>query len=274
MTTVPTWVSIAEQFVDPAETRFEIRPVADAGSDEVVMEMPAGRWTNPSTTSVSAGLLAMLVDSAGGTANFVSYGAQQWTVSSELSVDLVAPLPAGATTARAAGRTTALDDSTALSLSTVTVDGRVVGVGTVRTHPIPSGDALMGLPDDELTGADRDDITRMLGLGSPVGDDVDSAAALADPSLQNGIGIVHGGVIVAAAETVASATMNRDRATPLATGAVRANYLRPMFTGGQARYEARIVRAGRSTALVDVAAIGADGRTAAVVRVTGYAVGS
>ncbi|MBE7161666.1 MAG: hypothetical protein INR72_10495, partial [Williamsia herbipolensis] len=52
MTTVPTWVSIAEQFVDPAETRFEIRPVADSTSDEVVMEMPVGRWTNPSTSSV------------------------------------------------------------------------------------------------------------------------------------------------------------------------------------------------------------------------------
>jgi acyl-coenzyme A thioesterase PaaI-like protein len=47
-----------------------------------------------------------------------------------------------------------------------------------------------------------------------------------------------------------------------------------MMTGGEARYEARVVRAGRSTALVDVAAVGADGRTAAVVRVTGYAVGS
>ncbi|WP_299570259.1 PaaI family thioesterase [uncultured Williamsia sp.] len=272
MTTVPTWVSIAEQFTDPAETRFELAPAADQSSDELTMEMPIGRWRTPATGALSAGLLAMLVDSAGGTANFLAYGADRVTVTTELSVDLLVPLPSGRV-ARSSGRTVARDGATAMARSTITVDGAEVGHGIVRTAALGGMTPLDGLPEDTVEGSDRDDLVRMLGLGGPVDGDHDAVAALADPCLQNGVGIVHGGIIVAAAETVAAATMNRSREVSLATGSIRANYLRPMAVGGEARYEARILRAGRSTAIVDVTAVGADGKAAAVVRVTGYAPG-
>ncbi|GAA2062660.1 PaaI family thioesterase [Williamsia deligens] len=278
MTTVPTWVSIAEQFHDPAETRFELSPAPDASSSEkLVMQMPIGRWRNPATGAVSAGLLAMLVDSAGGTADFLAFGGDRATVTSELSVDLVAPLPSTADVATSSGRTVAVDAATAMASSTIAVDGAVVGYGTVRTMPVPGAATPLGaMPADGLSGGERDDLSLMLGLGASIDDvtDGESVVALPDPCLQNGIGIVHGGIIVAAAETVASVTMNRGRTAPLSTGAIRANYLRPMATGGDARYEARIVRAGRGTAVVDVTAVSADGKTAAVVRVTGYAVGA
>ena len=273
MTTVPTWVSIAEQFTDPAETRFELSPAADLSSDELVMEMPIGRWRTPATGSLSAGLLAMLVDSAGGTANFLAYGADRVTVTTELSVDLLVPLPSGRV-ARSSGTTVARDGATAMARSVMTVDGEEVGHGIVRTAALGGLTPLTSLPDDTVEGSDRDDLARMLGLGDHVGGDDDAVAALADPCLQNGVGIVHGGIIVAAAETVAATTMNRSREIPLATGSIRANYLRPMSVGGGARYEARLLRAGRSTAIVDVTAVGADGRPAAAVRVTGYAVGA
>jgi uncharacterized protein (TIGR00369 family) len=270
MTAVPTWVSIAEQFTDPAETRFELSPVADLPSDELVMEMPIGRWRTPATGSLSAGLLAMLVDSAGGTANFLAFGADRVTVTTELSVDLLVPLPTGRV-ARSSGTTVARDGATAMARSTMTVDGEEVGHGIVRTAALGGMTPLTSLPDDTVEGSDRDDLARMLGLGDRVDGD-NAVTALADPCLQNGVGIVHGGIIVAAAETVAAATMNRSREVPMATGSIRANYLRPMSVGGEARYEARVLRAGRSTAIVDVTAVGADGKPAAVVRVTGYAV--
>ncbi|MGZ8177281.1 PaaI family thioesterase [Williamsia sp. SKLECPSW1] len=267
----PSWVSIAEQFHDPAERRFAIGPAPDASADDLVMRMPIGDLRTPSTGTVSAGLLAMLIDSAGGTVNFLSYGADRATVTSELSIDLNVPLPTVADTATSSGRTVLRDRSTALAHGTVSVDGEIVGHGSVRTMPVGDATPLDAVPDDDLPADRRSDLRLMLGLDEPSDDGGDVVAVLPDPCLQNGIGIVHGGIIVAAAETVAAATMNRGRATPLTTGAIRANYLRPMATGGQARYEATIVRAGRGTALVDVAAISADGKTAAVVRVTGYA---
>jgi len=105
--------------------------------------------------------------------------------------------------------------------------------------------------------------------------DVDDAKVFRqreNSALNNTLGIVHGGVSAAGLELAASAVLNADRTTDLLHSAsLRVNYLRPLFSGGEARYVATALRIGRRSGVAEAQAIGADGEVALVGRVTAYA---
>lgn len=70
-------------------TRFGIETLDENFSEfTVVASMPAGHLVNPFTGMPTVGPLAILVDDVGGRANFYRRGSGQWTVSSELTVEL------------------------------------------------------------------------------------------------------------------------------------------------------------------------------------------
>jgi hypothetical protein len=70
-------------------TRFGITTLDENFTEfTVVASMPVGRLVNPFTGMPTVGPLAILVDDVGGRANFYRRGSGQWTVSSELTVEL------------------------------------------------------------------------------------------------------------------------------------------------------------------------------------------
>lgn len=264
--------------------RFGITTLDQTGSS-VVAEMPVAGMHNPLTGLPSAAALAVLVDDVGGRVNFYRRAVNQWTVSSELAVDLspgaLDLLAAGPDDpVRASAHPVGPAGSTLLSLCTLTHRGTVIGGGTVRTMPLPGGpDGAARRGDDPVIGAGHPTLAELMAVEPlPAHGGTYRLLQRPDPMVNNLIGIVHGGVSSAGLELVAAAAFNHEQHRPLHTESIRVNFLRPFFAhphsdgdaGAQSVYEATAVRIGRTSAVADAAAVGADGKKAVIARVTGY----
>jgi uncharacterized protein (TIGR00369 family) len=264
--------------------RFGITTLEQTGS-AVVAEMPVAGMHNPLTGLPSVAALAVLIDDVGGRVNFYRRGVDQWTVSSELTVDLspgalemlaVAPDDPVRASARPVGQA----GSTLLSLCTLTHRGMVIGGGTVRTMPLPGGpDGPARRGDDPVLRDGHPTLAELMAVEPlPAHGGTYRLLQRPDPIVNNLIGIVHGGVSSAGLELVAAAAFNHQQDRPLLTESIRVNFLRPFFArphsdgdaGAQSVYEATAVRIGRTSAVADASAVGADGKTAVIARVTGY----
>lgn len=259
-------------------TRFAITTLEeDRTAATVSASMPIGGMLNPFTGEPTIAALAILVDDVAGRANFFRRGAGQWTVSSELAVDL-SPDGIDSILANpdvpvvASSRPLGPHGATLLSICTLTHGGTTIGGGTVRTvainggpdGPVPRGsDLLARTPATSL--ADLMAVHPLSAEAEPY-----TLAQRVDPIINNLIGIIHGGVSSAGLELVASAAINAGQAVPLRTASLRVNFMRPLFAGEHSRYEGRVVRVGRNSGVGDAVAIGDDGKAAVIARVTGY----
>ena len=262
--------------------RFGITTVhQDMDDFTVVASMPLGGMANPFTGHPSLAGLAVLVDDVAGRVNYYRRGRGQWTVSSELTVEITPsavaslsaepeePVIASAAPLGAAG-------PTLLSVCTLTHAGTVIGGGTVHTVPLTGGpDEPIRRGDDPLVRTPDTTLAELMAVAAmPVSDGVYRLRQHPDPMVNNLIGIVHGGVSSAGLEIVASAAVNHGRGEPFRTGSLRVNFLRPFFApadgSAESVYEGTAVRVGRSSAVGDARAIGPDGKPAVIARVTAY----
>lgn len=260
--------------VNTALGRFGIAPIVDS-PDPFVSSMPLAGLVNPVTGAPTLGPLTVLVDHVAGLVNHYRKAADEWTLTSELTLEItpgalrvVAANPelAAVATARPTG---GRGSSSALGCCEITVGDAVIGIGTVRSvyitrqgeHPTEWPPAVDGPRPTELA--------EIMAI------DVDDAAVIhqrENSALNNTLGIVHGGVSAAGLELAASAVINADRAgAPLSTASVRVNYLRPFLSGGESRYAATALHGGRRSGVAEAQAIGADGNVALIARVTAYA---
>lgn len=259
-------------------TRFGIQTLDENFTEATVTaSMPVGHLANPFTGLPTVGPLAILVDDVAGRANFHRRGSGQWTVSSELSVELspdgmdsliAAPDDPVVATSRPLGP----HGATLLSICTLSHQGITIGGGTVRTMAINNGpDEAIGRGIDSLVRTAHTPLAELMSADPlPVEADTHVLAQRPDPIINNLIGIVHGGVSSAGLELVASAAINHGQSEPLRTASLRVNFLRPFVAGGRSRYEGTVLRIGRNSAIGDARAVGDDGRVAVIARVTGY----
>jgi uncharacterized protein (TIGR00369 family) len=243
----------------------------------VTAHMPVGGLSNPFTGQASVAALIMLVDDLGGRVNHYRRGAGMWTVSSELSVEM---FPGAIESLRgrpdepvvAAARPFGPTGATSLSVCSLTHCGQVIGGGTVRALPLPvaPGD-LVRRADDPLFRTDQTTLADLMAVEAlPVDGGTYRLRQRHDPMVNNSVGTMHGGVSSAGLELVAAAAFNHQQDTPLRTASIRVNFMRPFVAGAQSVYEAQALRIGRTSAVADAAAIGPDGKTAILARVTGY----
>lgn len=259
-------------------TRFGITTLEqDLETGIVVTAMPAGRMRNPLTGLPSVAGLAILVDDAAGRANFFRRG-QGWTVSSELTVDLTAGaaesllrFPDEPVIAHA--HPVGDPEPPMLAVCSLSHHGNAIGSGSVHTMPLGGG-APDGSPSrgtDPLAANPDCALAELMAVEPmPTEDGRHRLRQNADPLINNLAGIVHGGVSTAGLELVASAAINHGQDDPLRTTSIRVNFLRPFFAGAESVYEGTQLRIGRSTAVGDARAIGADGKAAIVARITAY----
>jgi uncharacterized protein (TIGR00369 family) len=258
---------------DSIQVRFGIAYVESRPAEAIAtLTMPMERFRNPFTGAPTVGPLAILVDAAAGIVNHYRRRPGQWTVSSELSMnlsldgigDLDGPVLASAHALGPLG-------ATSLGICTLTYRGTVIGGGTVRSFFVDAGDVV---PQQRSETLRKSGDTTFADLMAVHVLDRDSGPVLAqrvDGNLNNDIDIVHGGVAAAGLELVASAAINRDRSGGLLqTASLRVNFLRPFFAGSESRYEGTPLRVGRNTAVGDAEAIGDDGKVAIAARVTAY----
>jgi uncharacterized protein (TIGR00369 family) len=258
---------------DSIQTRFEIEYVESRPADaEAVLSMQMHRFRNPYTGAPTVGSLAILVDAAAGIVNHYRRRNRQWTVSSELSMDLSPDLGDLDGPVLATAHTLAPLGATSLGICTLKYRGGVIGCGTVRSVFIDAGDVVPQVRPETLQRSAQTTLSDLMAVAVRPGiaDDV-VLAQLVDPNLNNDIGIVHGGVAAAGLELASSAAINQDRPGDLLqTASLRVNFLRPFFAGTESRYEGTRLRVGRSTAVGDAKAIGDDGTVAITARVTAY----
>jgi uncharacterized protein (TIGR00369 family) len=258
--------------------RFAITTLErDLSQFTVVGAMPIGGMCNPFTGLPTVAGLAVLVDDVAGRVNYDRCGRGQWTVSSELAVEmspgaidsiLAAPDEPVVANARPVGPAGA----TLLAICTLTHRGTVIGGGTVRTMPITGGpDEPTGRGDDPVERTPETSLAQLMAV-EPIasGDGAYRLHQQPDPMINNLIGIVHGGVSSAGLELVAAAAINHEQSEPFRTASIRINFLRPFFAGAQSIYEGTALRVGRTSAIADSRAVGDDGKTSVIARVTGY----
>jgi uncharacterized protein (TIGR00369 family) len=258
---------------DSIQVRFDISYVESRPAEAVAaLTMQMANFRNPFTGAPTVGPLAILVDAAAGIVNHYRRRPGQWTVSSELSMDLSldgvgdldGPVLASAHALGPLG-------ATSLGICTLTYGGKVIGGGIVRSFFIDADDVV---PQQRPENLHRTADTAFADLMAAHVIDHDPNPVLAqrvDSNLNNDIDIVHGGVAAAGLELAASAAVNRGRTDGLLqTASLRVNFLRPFFAGADSRYEGTPLRVGRNTAVGDAKAIGDDGKVALTARVTAY----
>ena len=258
---------------DSIQVRFGISYVESRPAEAVAaLSMPMERFRNPFNGAPTVGPLAILVDAAAGIVNHYRRRPGQWTVSSELSMDLSldgvghldGPVLA---TAHAFGPLGA----TSLGICTLTYRGMVIGGGTVRSFFIDAEDVVPQRRSETLRRSAETTFADLIAVDVIDRDCGRVLAQRVDSNLNNDIDIVHGGVAAASLELAASAAVNQDRTDDLLqTASLRVNFLRPFFAGNESRYEGTPLRVGRNTAVGDAQAIGDDGKVAITARVTAY----
>jgi uncharacterized protein (TIGR00369 family) len=258
---------------DSIQVRFGICYVESRPAEAVAaLSMPMERFRNPFSGAPTVGPLAILVDAAAGIVNHYRRRPGQWTVSSELSMDLsldgVGDLDGPVlATAHALGPLGA----TSLGICTLTYRGMVIGGGTVRSFFIDAEDVVPQRRSETLRRSAETMFADLIAVHVVDRDCGPVLAQRVDGNLNNDIDIVHGGVAAAGLELAASAAVNQDRTDDLLqTASLRVNFLRPFFAGSASRYEGTPLRVGRNTGVGNAQAIGDDGKVAITARVTAY----
>jgi hypothetical protein len=196
--------------------RFGIE-TTEEGPNGCVASIPGAGMVNPLTGAATVAPLAMRVDHIGGLINHCRRGADEWTVSSELSVEVApeaADVIAGAG-APVVGVALGLGRKgiAALCLCELSVAGEVVATATVRSFYIRVPAHLAARSDEpagSLTGPRLADL-----MAVDISETGGTATVLAqndDPVLNNSVGAVHGGVSSMGLELVGSAAVYRDAA--------------------------------------------------------------
>jgi uncharacterized protein (TIGR00369 family) len=258
---------------DSIQVRFGIEYVeSHPPKATAVLSMQMHRFRNPYTGDPTLGPLAILVDAAAGIVNHYRRRPGQWTVSSELSMDLSPDVGELDGPVLASAHAVGPLGVTSLGICTLTYRGIVIGGGTVRSFFIAAGDVVPQYRPETLRRAPHTTLSDLMAVS--VAPDTADRVVLSqgvDRNLNNDIDIVHGGVAAAGLELAASAAINRNRSDgPLQTGSLRVNFLRPFFAGDESRYEGTRLRVGRSTGVGDAQALGDDGNVAITARVTAY----
>jgi len=249
----------------------------DEGPHGCVASIPAGDMINPLTGAPTIAPLAMLVDHVGGLVNHHRRAPGEWTVSSELALevgpdalDAIAAAPDVPVLATA--RPLGAKSNVALGLCEFTHRDAIVATATVRSFYISAPGDLASFPDGP-TGPPP-----AVGLGERMAVQVAESGGAAkvllqlpDPVLNNSLSIVHGGVSAMALEMVASAAVNEGRdEQPLRTASLRVNFMRRFRSGPESRYVGTPLRVGRGSGIAEAQAIGPDGEIAIIARLTAY----
>jgi uncharacterized protein (TIGR00369 family) len=247
------------------ESLFRIGPVSFDG-ETVRVSMPTGPWLTGPDGSALPGSIGVLADNALGYVIIGSRPPDHWSVSTEISLDLVGSVPLDGSRVHAEARVLQSDRSGGLSVGQVTDDaGRLVAVGRQRGRFVPA------MPETGLvsTRFDVDDLMPSVqGLLSARLTPQGLAVEVAEP-LQNPMHNLHGGITLALADLAATHALD-DGGPRLVTSSIHAVYARGIPAGSRLDVAATVQHRGRTLATVEVLGR-VDGRVSTITRVTAAA---
>lgn len=232
---------------------------------------------NPLTGTPTIAPMAMLVDHACGLVNHRLRADDEWTVSSELSleadpaaVEIIARAPDVPVVAVA--RPFGAKSDVALATCELSHRDTVLATATVRSFYIESPADVAPFPEGVVGPPPPGTLAERMSVRvAESGGKRQVLLQGEDAVLNNLIGIVHGGVSAMALELVGSAALNTDGSDqPLRTSSLRVNFMRPFHSGAESRYVGTALRVGRKTGVAEAQAVGPGGTEAIVARLTAY----
>jgi uncharacterized protein (TIGR00369 family) len=227
------------------EHLFDIGPMR-AEADQARASMPAGAWLRGPGGRPSAAGLGVLLDDVLGQAVLIRRLPGRWSVTTELNIDVAAPLPADGQVLNATASPVLIDDGGGLARGEVRdARGRCLAVGTTWAR------FVVGVPDEIFDPPELPpEVARGDGLSDLLGVRITDAGLLDLPprvDLSNPRGVIHGGVLFSLAVMSADHLLHDSQ---LEVASVRVVYLRPAV--GELKFAPVIVHRGRSLGLVRV----------------------
>jgi uncharacterized protein (TIGR00369 family) len=227
------------------ENLFGIGPIV-AGPGQARGSMPTGPWLRgPNNRSSPAGL-GVLLDDVLGQAVLSSRPAGLWAVTTELNIDVAAPLPVDGREVSATARPILLDGAGGLAHAELRdAAGRCLALGTTWSR------FVAGVPDAVRNPPQLPDVNdrgqRLTELLEVLVDDAGRLDLPVRPDLANPRGVVHGGVLLCLAALSAGQAMH---GTGLDIASVRVVYIRP--AAGVLRFEPTVIHRGRSLGVMRI----------------------
>jgi uncharacterized protein (TIGR00369 family) len=265
-TTENRWPRQPLPTVDSAPERlFQVAAPIASDDGAVTTRMPTGAWLNGPTGRPLGGALGVLADNALGFALLLDRPADRWSVSSEISIDLCGMLPGDGSLLSATARTIHRDTAGGVSSGTVLDEqGRVVAVCRQHGRWVPHALLPVG---GGLPNARTSDLMSLLGVRVKTTDDGAELECVATIDLVNPLGNLHGGIALCASDIAANAALIATGLT-CDTASIHIAYVRPVPLGTVLTFEAAVVHAGRTFAVVSVAGKNESGKACTIATVT------
>ncbi|MFF7944712.1 acyl-CoA thioesterase domain-containing protein [Nocardia gamkensis] len=246
----------------------------DENAATMTMSMPLWAKRNPLTGHTAIGSLAILVDAVSGGSNHIRRNSNEWSLSTELTVDL---LPGVLATSADMIDTPVIARSwpvgprsrMALSACEFTINDEIIGSGSARNMYTTAATVDVDRHAEGAPAGVPRDFAGMMAIDIREGAGSATLLQRVDPVLNNAMGVVNGGVAAAGAEMAASAAINVN-ADLAQTTAMRVNFLCPFRSQEGGHYRAAVVRNGRGVAVAEGSAVNGDGSVAVTALVTAY----
>jgi acyl-coenzyme A thioesterase PaaI-like protein len=247
-----------------AEQLLGIRPV-EFSAEHGELTMETGPWLLDAQAGVARGPLGVVLDDVTGHVVAMGAPAGSWPVSLGIRLDFLADPPIDGSTMTAVGDLVHRDDSSGTTRGCVMDDaGRPLALVTQRSHLVPYAErpSVDIVAAEHFSGTARfRDKLRLTRSGSST-----SLAMSPSPFSVNGMGNVHGGILIAGSELAAMDAL--DARGTIRTVSIDIAFVRPGDGTGETMFHPEIVHRGRSVAVVRVIADNAAGKHCSIATVT------
>ena len=263
--------------------------------------MITGPWSGP-------GSLGVLIDNLLGLAIMTSRPEGRWSVSAEISIDVVSPVPADGSSLRGTAQLLQADEQSGLASAEIFDEsGRLVAVcrqrgrfiaqlpsqsiqDQVRNNQYDAGQEPGTSPAAETSGASREvrevrevgeTALRSLLGARPLENGGSGLVLDVTEQLTNPLGNLHGGISFAACELAGLSALSADQSAsglqpggaPLVTASIHVAYTRPLPIGTVATFVATVLHRGRTLGVAHVVGTNSAGKTCTVATVTAHEAG-
>jgi uncharacterized protein (TIGR00369 family) len=256
--------------------------------------MITGPWMTGPDGRPSPGGLGVLVDDVLGYAILAARPRNDWSVSTEIALDVLGPVPGDGSRLRVvtdfvqSGRLGGLASGRVLDES-----GRLIALGRQRgrfVSDLPAGERpesvadwqpaglLRPAPDAPAAGTSAAgpstagtasvDAAQLLGL-QWAGPGLTEPVLEVTDLLTNPLGNLHGGISLCASELVATQVL-LPSGPPLVTASIQVAYLRPSPVGSVLRLTASVRHRGRTLGVVQVVGTNANGKACTIATITAH----
>ncbi|WP_168223523.1 PaaI family thioesterase [Pseudarthrobacter sp. NIBRBAC000502772] len=244
------------------ERRFGIDPCQWTGERRLgAMRLPA--WTTSTSGQGHGGVIAVLLDHVLGEEVFATGSAGQWSVTTELSVAYLAPVPAIGTLLLAHASLVTTDGRGGFARGEVLTEaGQVIATGAVWANHVPLSPEIehrigsarargLVMPDDIAPPAAAVILGQLGAVASSTA--VRAVLEVAHPDRwANLFGTLHGGVWACLAHLVVGELLSARTTTPSTIASLSVHFLRPAPPASLVTLTAEYEHQGRSFAVVTV----------------------